>query len=118
MDMTTVRKALIVLVAFVLSAGSAVNHAQPQPSRVAGTAVSKKEARQANRQTERAVRRALTRAKGLDASRITVFARDGAVTLAGSVPDAAQIPLAESAAQNVPEATSLKVSLSVKELGT
>lgn len=118
MDMTTARQTLMVLVALVLSAGSPMNQAQTQPSRVAGTAVSKKETRTANHQTERAVRRALTRAKGLDASRITVFARDGAVTLAGSVPEAAQIPLAESAAQSVPEAKSLKVSLSVKELGT
>jgi hyperosmotically inducible periplasmic protein len=70
-----------------------------------------------NRQTSRAVRKALTATKGLESDKIVVLAKGGAVTLAGSVPAEAQIQLAESAAKRVPQARSVSNELTVKEPG-
>jgi hyperosmotically inducible protein len=47
------------------------------------------------------VRRALSKAPGIDVSNIFVRARGGAVVLTGSVPDGAQIPQAEEVAKGV-----------------
>ncbi len=43
----------------------------------------------------------LARTRGLNAARILVKARDGQITLSGSVTDSAQIPLATDAARQV-----------------
>ncbi|HTH61325.1 MAG TPA: BON domain-containing protein [Paraburkholderia sp.] len=75
-----------------------------------------KAARAANRKLGRQVRAALVHAGNINVSNITVRARDGAVTLQGSVPDAAQIERATQAAQGVAGVTSVKNALSVRQM--
>lgn len=79
--MTTIRVTLTALAASTFWLGSAATHAQRANGSAADTASvpTKKEARVVNQQTARA---ALTRAKGLHSTHITVFAREGGVTLA------------------------------------
>jgi osmotically-inducible protein OsmY len=48
---------------------------------------------------------------------ITVRARGGAVTLAGTVPEQPQVDLATQAAQAVPGVTSVKNALSIRPVG-
>ncbi|QBR01940.1 BON domain-containing protein [Paraburkholderia pallida] len=81
------------------------------------TAATKKALHKQNWQTENAVHKALSRTKGLDAANIVVVARNGAVTLDGTVPDASQIQLAQDTAQGVPRVKSVANALSVKEAG-
>ncbi|PXW28318.1 BON domain-containing protein [Paraburkholderia caballeronis] len=77
----------------------------------------KKVLRAQNRQTEHAVRKALTATKGLNSSGVVVLAKNGAVTLEGSVPEESQIALAQNAAQGVAQAKSVTNRLTVKEPG-
>ena len=56
-----------------------------------------------NRRTSKAVRRALTAKKGLVSANIAILTKGDVITLVGSVPDASQISLAESAAKGVPQ---------------
>jgi hyperosmotically inducible periplasmic protein len=59
------------------------------------------------------VRKALSKAQGLDISNIFVRARGGAVVLTGSVPDGDQIPKAEEAAKGVAGVKSVSNKLSI-----
>jgi osmotically-inducible protein OsmY len=54
---------------------------------------------------------------GVNTSRINVIAKGSAVTLAGSVTDASQIDKAADVAKGVPGVTSVKNSLTFKEVG-
>ncbi|WP_114815020.1 BON domain-containing protein [Paraburkholderia kururiensis] len=83
----------------------------------ASAKASKKAARSANRALQKKVRAALARAKGVSVANITVRANNGAVTLAGTVPDASQIDLATQAAQGVAGVTSVKNALTVRSEG-
>jgi len=66
-----------------------------------------KTTKQVNRKLGLDVRRALSKAQGIDVSNIFVRARGGAVVLSGTVPDGAQIPKAEEVAKGVPGVTSV-----------
>ncbi|KWE67139.1 transporter [Burkholderia ubonensis] len=83
----------------------------------AGVAGSNRDAararRKMNRQLVKRVAAALARTRGLDSSRILIRASDGTVTLAGSVPDNVQIPLAVNAAQQVAGVTALRNQLRI-----
>jgi hyperosmotically inducible periplasmic protein len=81
-------------------------------------APTKKEIRAQNHALEKAVRRALTRTKGLDASGVVVIARGGRVTLAGSVPDASQIDLAGKSATSTTGVKSVDNRVTVREVGS
>jgi osmotically-inducible protein OsmY len=70
-----------------------------------------KTTKKVNRKLGLDVRRALSKAQGIDVSNIFVRARGGAVTLTGSVPDGAQIPKAEEVAKGVPGVTSVSNKL-------
>jgi hyperosmotically inducible protein len=70
-----------------------------------------------NRQLGKAVKRALTKNKEIDASNIYVRARDGVVRLTGFVPENAQIQIASDAAQSVSGVTSVDNKLSVRQPG-
>src|ERR1700709_2650480 len=59
------------------------------------------------------VRKALSKAQGLDISNIFVRARGGAVVLTGSVPDGDQIPKAEEVAKGVSGVTSVSNKLTL-----
>ncbi|SMG53987.1 BON domain-containing protein [Paraburkholderia susongensis] len=98
-------------------------HAQPQQASnaaaqaVAGSSPTPAEAKAANRQLARNVRRAFRGAKnqGLRASNVTVRANNGVVTLTGSVPVADQIDLATNVAKGVPGVTSVNNRVAVRK---
>lgn len=73
----------------------------------------------AGRKTDRALRRRIYAAIGKDkeisAGDISVIAKDGAVTLNGTVTEAAQIGKAEAIARGVPGVTSVTSKLTVKK---
>lgn len=83
----------------------------------AGSVPSAKAQRKADRLLAKEVRHTLVRVKGLDSGGIVVFARRGAVTLGGSVPEPGQITSAVSAAKDVKGVDTVKNSLTVKALG-
>ncbi|MGF6371838.1 hyperosmotically inducible protein [Paraburkholderia sp. RAU6.4a] len=72
--------------------------------------------RQADRALGRKVRAALMKDKEISASNISVRARGGAVTLFGTVPDAAQIDRAAGVAEAVPGVTTVKNNLTLKRV--
>jgi hyperosmotically inducible protein len=101
--------ALIVLAAFNAYAQNSDATATP-----ATTFPSAKEAKAANRALQKNARRALSKAKGLNIANITVRARNGVVTLQGSVPDSQQIDLATRTAEGVSGVVSVKNELIVR----
>ncbi|AXE96783.1 BON domain-containing protein [Paraburkholderia sp. 22099] len=108
--------ALIVLASLNAYAQSsdAATTAAPEAASAAPTA---KQAKAANRALGRKVRSALTKTKGLSVANISVRARGGAVTLAGSVPEQPQVDLATQAAQGVAGVTSVKNALTIRPVG-
>jgi osmotically-inducible protein OsmY len=70
-----------------------------------------------NRQLSKAVRRALYSTKGLNASNIAVLVKNGTVSLVGTVPDAAQIPVAGDVAKRVPQVAAVDNRVIVEEEG-
>jgi hyperosmotically inducible protein len=77
---------------------------------------SAKSTRQANRALSKRVRAALLKG-GIDASKINVVAKSGAVTLAGSVTDSSQIDSATDIAKTVPGVKSVKNTLGIQTPG-
>ena len=94
---------VVVCVAVASSAYAQSSDAMAAPD----AATSAKTTKKVNRKLGLDVRRALSKAQGIDVSNIFVRARGGAVTLTGSVPDGAQIPKAEEVAKGVPGVTSV-----------
>lgn len=78
---------------------------------------SAKQTKAANRALGRKVRSALSKTKGLSVANITVRARGGAVTLAGTVPEQNQVDMASEAAQGVAGVTSVKNALTIRPVG-
>ena len=72
-----------------------------------------KTVKKADRKLGLDVRKALSKTQGFDVSNVYVRARGGAVTLTGTVPDAAQIPQAEDAAKSVAGVKSVSNKLTV-----
>ncbi|HZZ11333.1 MAG TPA: BON domain-containing protein [Paraburkholderia sp.] len=83
----------------------------------ASAAPSAKSTKAADRAMGRKVRSALSKTKGLSVANITVRARGGAVTLAGTVPEQPQVDIATQAAQGVAGVTSVKNALSIRPVG-
>ncbi|HTR05482.1 MAG TPA: BON domain-containing protein [Paraburkholderia sp.] len=77
-----------------------------------------RQARAANRALSRKVRSALSRDRQISVSNITVRAKDGAVILQGSVPEASQIQRAEDVAKGVEGVTSVRNALTIRPVGT
>jgi hyperosmotically inducible protein len=73
--------------------------------------VNAKALRAANRQLAKNVRQALSRTKSLDIVNVTVRARQGVVTLQGSMPDSRQIEQATKVASAVSGVASVKNDL-------
>jgi osmotically-inducible protein OsmY len=107
--------ALIVLAS--LNAYAQSSDATAEAPMAASSAPSAKQAKAANRALGRKVRTALSKTKGLSVANITVRARGGAVTLAGTVPEQQQVDLATQAAQGVAGVTSVKNALSIRPVG-
>ncbi|CAB4046377.1 hypothetical protein LMG9964_00008 [Paraburkholderia phenoliruptrix] len=79
----------------------------------ASTTSRTKTVKKADRKLGLDVRKALSKTQGFDVSNVYVRARGGAVTLTGTVPDAAQIPQAEDAAKSVAGVKSVSNKLTV-----
>jgi hyperosmotically inducible periplasmic protein len=77
-----------------------------------------RQARAANRALGRKVRAALARDRNISVSNITVRAKDGAVILQGTVPDASQIQRAGDVAKGVDGVTSVRNALTIRPVGT
>jgi osmotically-inducible protein OsmY len=73
--------------------------------------------RAANRALARKVRGALARARGVTVSKIVVRAKDGAITLTGSVPQQQEIDRATEVAKGVDGVTSVKNQLTIRPVG-
>ncbi|AOI91868.1 BON domain-containing protein [Burkholderia pseudomultivorans] len=93
------------------SAPGAHESAQAQVPASAGVPPAQRKA--ADRELKRRVSTALARTKNLNATRILVRARDGGVTLAGSVTDTTQVNLAAAVARRVNGVTSVSNQLRV-----
>lgn len=76
-----------------------------------------KQAHAADRALSKKVRGVLAKTKDLSVSSITVRAHNGDVTLAGSVPEQAQIDIATQAAQGVAGVKSVKNALTIRAEG-
>lgn len=72
-------------------------------------------ARLANRKLAREVRAALVRDPHISVANVVVVARDGAVTLEGSVPEAPQIDRATQVATGVAGVSSVKNALTLRQ---
>ncbi|MCA8071795.1 BON domain-containing protein [Burkholderia vietnamiensis] len=74
-----------------------------------------KTAKKANRKLGYAVRKAITKAGGVDVANLVVRSKGGAITLEGTVPDQAQIDKAEEAAKSVHGVTSVTNKLTIQQ---
>lgn len=84
-------------------------------STTAGSNAAALTGRKADRALRRKVYAAIGKYKEINAGDISVIAKDGAVTLNGTVTEAAQIGRAEAIAQGVPGVTSVTNKLTVKK---
>ncbi|CAB3732931.1 hypothetical protein LMG24238_05899 [Paraburkholderia sediminicola] len=84
-------------------------------STTAGSGAAALTGRKADRALRRKVYAAIGKYKEINAGDISVIAKDGAVTLNGTVTEAAQIGKAEAIAQGVPGVTSVTNKLTVKK---
>ncbi len=91
------------------------------PANPASTAAARqhyKSLKAANRALQRQVRSALVKDRGIVMSNVTIRARDGAVTLQGTVPLQAQSDRATEVAKGVPGVVSVRNALSIRPVGT
>lgn len=77
-----------------------------------------KAAKSANRALSRKVRAALAKDKDVSVANITVRAKDGAVTLQGTVPEQSQVDRAAEVAKGVAGVTSVNNALTIRPIGT
>jgi hyperosmotically inducible protein len=92
------------------------NATSVQPSNAPAASGSEKSTRQANCALSERVRAALLKG-GVDASKINVVAKSGAVTLAGSVTDSSQIYNSTEIAKTVPGVKSVQNTLGIQTPG-
>lgn len=111
------RIGIIVLMLGMASAEAQPGSSDAQPSASEVARPDAKAIRAANRQLEKAVRRAFVKVKGLDSTNIVVVSRQGMVTLNGSVPEASQVELAVTTARNVHGVVAVNNRLSVRPPG-
>jgi osmotically-inducible protein OsmY len=119
--MKTIKFAAVVSGLVVMLAASSVmaqtSGAMAAPA-AASAPTSAKAMRVANRQLAKKVRTALTKSKpALPMEYITVLAKDGVISLAGSVYSQDQGTQATTIAQGVPGVTSVNNKLSIKQPG-
>ncbi|MBB5401616.1 MULTISPECIES: BON domain-containing protein [Paraburkholderia] len=109
----------------VFADDAAVSYLPPVQARPAVPKDPVKAQRKTEQKAERAadrhfatnVRKAIIKAGGVDASHMSVVAKSGAITLEGSVPEAAQIDLAQQHAQQVAGVTGVTNRLSLATSG-
>ncbi|WP_168790114.1 BON domain-containing protein [Paraburkholderia aromaticivorans] len=98
-------------IAHAQSGGSAAATANASAPVAVASPVSAKAQRAANRQLAKNVRQALARTKNLNIVNVTVRAKQGVVTLQGSMPDNGQIEQAAKIASAVSGVASVKNDL-------
>jgi hyperosmotically inducible periplasmic protein len=91
--------------------------AQPSESKLKYFSPERKAQRAQDRALAKKVRIVLEKKKGLDMSDVTILARDGKVTLAGTMPDTNQIQLAGNSATGVNGVQSLTNDLGISYPG-
>jgi hyperosmotically inducible periplasmic protein len=89
--------------------------AQPGSMAAASGSVSPKAARQANRALRKKVYAALAQHKEIDAGNLSVTAKEGAVTLGGTVTAAEQVDKVAGIVKSVPGVTSVTNRLTVQQ---
>lgn len=113
-----VRTSACVSIFALLAALSTNTSAQASGALAASAAVpaapTAREVRKANRALSRKVYAALATHKDIDAGNISVVARNGAVTLNGTVTESSQLGVVAEIAKGVPGVTSVTNRLSVK----
>jgi osmotically-inducible protein OsmY len=107
------------LVAVSLQANAQTSDAAPAADTGSQSAKAQHKAdRAANRALGRKVRNAISKSMGVTASHITVRSVGGAITLQGTVPEAADSQKAEEIAKGVSGVESVKNALSIRPEGT
>jgi osmotically-inducible protein OsmY len=97
------------------AAASAPGSAPAASAMVASGAATPATGKKANRALRRRVYAAIGKHKEISAGNISVTAKDGAVTLNGTVTDATQIPKVAEIAKGVPGVTSVTNKLTVQK---
>lgn len=92
---------VVVCVAVASSAYAQSSDAMATTDSAATAKAEKNATKKTDRKLGNDVRKALSKAQGFDVSNVFVKARNGAVTLTGSVPDGSQISQAEEVAKGV-----------------
>jgi hyperosmotically inducible protein len=116
--MTTLKKIAIACLAVTALIGTSYASAQTDTGTAdSSTQSPKKVIRTQNRQLAKTVRHALTQTKHLTSSGITVLARNGTVTLDGTVPTNEEIQLATDVATKVPGVHTVTSNLLMQEEG-
>jgi hyperosmotically inducible protein len=104
--------------AAIAIASATIAHAQDSGSEVEPTVqastANPKQLKEENRRLQKTVLRSLSYTKGLSVSNILAVARNGVVTLAGSVPEDSQIELAVSTAKGVAGVIEVKSDLVIR----
>jgi osmotically-inducible protein OsmY len=108
--------AALIVVASVNAWAQGSEAAAPAAPSTATQGTSKSAVRKANRALSKKVLQALSKG-GVDTTGINVLAKSGAVTLAGTVTDPAEIDKAGSIAKGVSGVKSLKNALTIREGG-
>ncbi|MFP3587756.1 BON domain-containing protein [Paraburkholderia sp. SIMBA_055] len=80
-------------------------------------AAQKKAMRVENRHLAASVRKSLVKAGGIDTAHVSVLAKSGTITLAGTVPEASQIDLAQQRVRQVTGVTEVSNRLSLGSEG-
>jgi hyperosmotically inducible protein len=108
--------AMVSMSAWAQPQGAASAPAEAQAaSAMAAPAAAAPTSKQANRALRRKVYAAISKDKAINAGNISVRAKGGAVTLTGTVSDAAQIGKVEEIAKGVPGVTSVTNKLTVQK---
>jgi hyperosmotically inducible periplasmic protein len=95
---------------------NAASVATPDSSSAVASVPNRKAVKAADRKLARAVRYAIEHVKGLDATRIAIVARNGNVTLTGSVPEGSQVDIAVQQAKSVAGGSPVVNRLTVGEI--
>jgi osmotically-inducible protein OsmY len=92
---------VVMCVAVASSAYAQSSDAMATTDSAAAAKAEKSATKKTDRKLGNDVRKALSKAQGFDVSNVSVKARNGAVTLTGTVPDGSQISQAEEVAKGV-----------------
>jgi hyperosmotically inducible periplasmic protein len=109
--------ALMALMAFASASARAQGAASDTPMASAPTAKPSKAERAANRALQKKVRSALAKTRALNVANISVIARNGAITLEGTVPEQPQVDIATQVAQGVDGVRSVRNLLLTRQVG-